>query len=58
MAGACPGHPDHMARPCPNIGVAGTSPAMTACERRRANTIHLGAWRLDSGARPSGTAIR
>ena len=26
---ACPGHPDHMARPCPTIGVAGTSPAMT-----------------------------
>ncbi len=30
---ACPGHPDHMARPCPIIGVAGTSPAMTAVGR-------------------------
>jgi hypothetical protein len=27
---ACPGHPDQKARPCPVIGVAGTSPAMTA----------------------------
>jgi hypothetical protein len=26
---ACPRHPDHMALPCPVIGVAGTSPAMT-----------------------------
>jgi hypothetical protein len=26
---ACPGHPDHMALPCPIIGVAGPSPAMT-----------------------------
>jgi hypothetical protein len=26
---ACPGHPDHVALPCPAIGVAGTSPAMT-----------------------------
>jgi septal ring factor EnvC (AmiA/AmiB activator) len=29
---ACPGHPDHMALPCPVIGVAGTSPAMTMRE--------------------------
>jgi hypothetical protein len=29
---ACPGHPDHMALPCPVIGVAGTSPAMTRRE--------------------------
>ena len=27
---ACPGHPDHVARPCPTDRVAGTSPAMTA----------------------------
>jgi hypothetical protein len=27
---ACPGHPDHVALPCPAIGVAGASPAMTA----------------------------
>jgi hypothetical protein len=26
---AYPGHPDHKPGPCPNIGVAGTSPAMT-----------------------------
>ena len=30
MARACPGHPDHMARPCLIYRVAGTSPAMTA----------------------------
>ncbi len=27
---ACPGHSDHMARSCLDIGGAGTSPAMTA----------------------------
>jgi hypothetical protein len=29
LIGSCPGHPDHVARRCPDIGVAGTSPAMT-----------------------------
>jgi hypothetical protein len=32
MAGLVPGHPDHTVRPCSNIGVAGTSPAMTEQE--------------------------
>ncbi len=30
MAGLVPATPINMARPCPVIGVAGTSPAMTA----------------------------
>ena len=36
---ACPGHPDHKARPCPVIGVAGTSPAMTVLHTSHANVL-------------------
>ena len=36
---ASPGYPDHVARPCPSIGVAGTSPAMTRYFCARASKI-------------------